>query len=64
MRSGGYTVSVRAPLARPHGADRLCREFPTGSGRSGAAGINHLTQAQLPEFVRAFERIFGNEDGA
>jgi hypothetical protein len=58
---GGYTVSVRARLAASHGADRLCREFPTGSGRSAAAGINHLPQAQLPEFVRAFERIFGTE---
>jgi hypothetical protein len=58
---GGYTVSVRARLAAPYGADRLCREFPPGSGRSAAAGINHLTQAQLPEFVRAFERIFGTE---
>jgi hypothetical protein len=56
---GGYTVSVRAPLDTPRGADRLCREFPTGSGRSAAAGINHLTQAQLPDFVHAFERIFG-----
>lgn len=58
---GGYTVSVRARLATPRGADRLCREFPTGSGRGAAAGINHLTRAQLPEFVRAFERIFGTE---
>lgn len=58
---GGYTVSVRARLAAPRGADRLCREFPTGSGRSAAAGINHLPQAQLPEFIRAFERIFGTE---
>ena len=33
---GGYTISVRAPQAAPHGADRLCSEFPTGGGqRSG-----------------------------
>ena len=28
---GGYTISVRAPQAAPHGADRLCSEFPTGA---------------------------------
>ena len=56
---GGYTVSVRAPLAAPRGADILCREFPTGSGRSAAAGINHLPLEMLPEFVRAFGRAFG-----
>lgn len=56
---GDYTVSVRARLAAPHGADRLCREFPTGSGRSAAAGINRLDRGALPEFIRAFERVFG-----
>ena len=55
----GYTVSVRAPLAAPRGADTLCREFPTGSGRSAAAGINHLPREALPEFIRAFGRTFG-----
>ncbi len=56
---GGYTVSVRAPLAAPRGADTLCRAFPTGSGRSAAAGINHLPRESLPEFIRAFGRAFG-----
>jgi len=55
---GGYTVSVRAPSAAPRGADSLCREFPTGSGRSAAAGINHLPRESLPEFIRAFGRVF------
>ena len=57
---GGYTVSVRAPLAAPRGADILCREFPTGSGRNAAAGINHLPRDSLPEFIRAFGRSFGS----
>ncbi|WP_460837262.1 acetyltransferase [Noviherbaspirillum agri] len=56
---GGYTVSVRAPLARRLGADTLCAQFPTGSGRPAAAGITHLPQDQLPVFIRAFEKTFG-----
>jgi hypothetical protein len=51
---GGYVVSVRAPLAAPRGADALCRAFPTGGGRAGAAGINHLPAADIPAFFRAF----------
>lgn len=54
-RSGGYTVSVRAPLAAPAGADTLCRKFPTGGGRVTAAGINHLPHDDLPRFVRALD---------
>jgi hypothetical protein len=51
---GGYTVSVRAPLAALHGADRLCRLFPGGGGRPAAAGINHLPQDKLSAFISAF----------
>lgn len=58
--AGGYAVSVRAPLAAPHGADRLCRAF-AGGGRVGAAGIDHLKGDRLDEFVRAFEAAFGEE---
>ena len=47
----GYVVSLRAPLAHPEGADRLCRTFPTGGGRSGAAGVNHLPREALDLFV-------------
>lgn len=55
---GGYTVSVRAPLAIMHGADRLCRLFPEGGGRPAAGGINHLPQGQLTEFIHAFGRAW------
>jgi hypothetical protein len=55
---GGYTVSVRAPLARPAGADALCREFATGGGRTSAAGIDHLPRAALPDFVRRLARAY------
>lgn len=55
---GGYTVSVRAPLARSIGADQLCREFATGGGRSAAAGIDHLPADQVPDFVRRLDKAF------
>jgi hypothetical protein len=57
----GYTVSVRAPLRRPSGADRLCRRFPTGGGRLAAAGINCLPDGEAAEFIRAFAETFANE---
>lgn len=53
-RSEGYTVSVRAPLAAPTGADELCRRFDSGGGRMAAAGINCLPEAQLDAFVTQF----------
>jgi hypothetical protein len=55
---GGYTVSVRAPVARPAGADTLCRQFATGGGRTGAAGINNLPEADFERFVQAFGAAF------
>jgi hypothetical protein len=55
---GGYTVSVRAPVANPVGAEELCRQFPSGGGRSAAAGINHLPPHDLPRFVAALSRHF------
>lgn len=55
---GGYTVSVRAPVARPSGADELCRSFATGGGRPGAAGINQLPEADVDRFVAAFAAAF------
>lgn len=56
---GDYVVSVRAPRTAPTGADSLCRIFPTGGGRAAAAGINHLPQAELPEFIRRLGQTFG-----
>jgi hypothetical protein len=57
-REGGYTVSVRSPLTLQTGADAICRKFPSGGGRLGAAGINHLPRDQLPAFVRELDRAF------
>lgn len=56
-RTGGYTVSVRAPLLAPGGADALCRPFG-GGGRAGAAGIDALPDAELARFAAAFERAY------
>lgn len=55
---GGYTVSVRAPLAKRMGADTLCRQFATGDGRSAAAGIDHLPADRVREFVRRLDQAF------
>lgn len=51
-RQGGYVVSLRAPQHSPGGADEFCRRFG-GGGRAGAAGIDHLPAAALPDFVAA-----------
>ncbi len=59
----GYTVSVRAPKARPLGADSLCRQFETGGGRGAAAGINLLPESALATFLDAFSRHFAAEGG-
>lgn len=53
-RHGDYTVSVRAPVSNPHGADELCLKFATGGGRRAAAGVNRLPVTQLEEFLRQF----------
>ncbi|WP_275098113.1 DHH family phosphoesterase [Sedimenticola hydrogenitrophicus] len=52
---GGYQVSVRAPLENKTGADELCSQFPSGGGRRGAAGINHLPLDRYADFVAAFQ---------
>ena len=52
---GGFTVSVRSPLNSPKGADKLCLKFPSGGGRAGAAGINHLPKKELDKFLATFK---------
>ena len=55
-----YRISVRAPLARQYGADKLCRTFPTGGGRKAAAGINALPQEKFSDFMEQFHTIFSS----
>jgi hypothetical protein len=57
-RAGGYTVSVRAPVDNPRGADQLCLLFETGGGRQGAAGINLLPEADYSRFAAEFDKAF------
>lgn len=58
LTGGGFVVSVRAPIARPEGADALCRQFATGGGRKAAAGINDLPESDYDRFVAAFIEAF------
>lgn len=51
-------ISIRAPLNNPKDADTLCRKFPTGGGRSGAAGVNNLPPEMTDDFLTAFYTIF------
>jgi hypothetical protein len=55
---GGYSVSVRAPVDNPRGAEVLCLQFETGGGRQAAAGINRLPEADYDRFVAAFNKAF------
>ena len=57
-RHGGYTVSVRAPIERPRGADELCLKFESGGGRQAAAGINWLPESDYPRFLSEFSKAF------
>ena len=58
LPTGGFVVSVRAPIERPDGADVLCRQFASGGGRKAAAGINDLPKADYDRFVAAFTAAF------
>ena len=57
-QADGYLVSIRAPISRRTGADKLALKFETGGGRSAAAGINHLPESRLRDFVKAFREEF------
>ena len=54
---GTFLVSVRAPISRPYGADKLCLKF-SGGGRLTAAGINKLAPEDVIRFFTAFENQF------
>jgi hypothetical protein len=48
-------ISVRAPLNNRKDADTLCLAFPTGGGRTAAAGINQLPAEMLDDFLERFQ---------
>ena len=54
-KDSSLRISVRAPLDDRRDADTLCKLFPTGGGRTAAAGINSLPADQLELF---FEKFF------
>ena len=58
LASGDYMVSIRAPLNNKKGADEICRQFPTGGGRSAAAGINKLSKTDLSHFIDVFSSFY------
>ena len=57
-QEGGYLVSIRAPISRREGADKLALQFETGGGRAAAAGVNHLPDSEVDRFVEAFKNAF------
>ncbi len=57
-KQGGYSVSVRAAVEQPSGADELCLKFDSGGGRKGAAGINFLPESDYSRFVAEFRQAF------
>lgn len=57
-KDGSYLVSVRAPLCNKTGADELVKQFPTGGGRKGAAGINQLPAEMLEQFIAQFSQQY------
>ena len=59
---GGFLVSVRAPIVRREGADTVCRQFASGGGRKGAAGINFLPDADVERFIEVFRTVYGADN--
>ncbi len=55
---GDYLVSVRAPINNRQGADTICRQFPTGGGRSAAAGIDHLPVEEVDNFIKMLSQSY------
>ena len=55
---GSLRISVRAPDTDKRNADILCRSFPTGGGRAGAAGINSLPEEMLGSFIDEFKKLY------
>ena len=59
VRSGkGYRVSLRAPRNAARGIDTVAREFESGSGRKGAAGIQFLPERDVDRLLEALERAY------
>ncbi len=56
---GGYRVSLRAPITRKtKPADAFASTYG-GGGRAESAGIDHLPEAEMDNFIAAFQAAFG-----
>lgn len=53
-----YRVSIRAPKSRQTGSAALLAQDFGGGGRTAAAGIDALPQADLDKFIAAFRQSF------
>lgn len=59
VRSGkGYRVSLRAPRDAAKGIDAVAREFESGSGRQGSAGIQFLPEQDVERLLESLERVY------
>ena len=56
-QDGTFQISVRAPLAKPYGTEKLSIKF-AGGGRAVTAGINDLAPEEVELFFEAFEEQF------
>jgi len=57
-RAQGYLVSLRAPLEHLRGAVSVAQMFSSGGGREGAAGIDHLPDADLARLMEAMKQAW------
>jgi hypothetical protein len=60
-QNGTLRISVRAPLEDRRNADTLCKLYPTGGGRSAAAGINSLQKESLDLFLKTFHSFYSRQ---
>ena len=61
-KANGYLVSIRAPVANPKGASQVARQFDSGGGREGAAGIDFLPAFELDRLREAMRSVFPPTD--
>ena len=59
-KDGTFMVGVRAPIAKPEGAEELCIKFSSEGGWSASAGTNNLAQEEVDRFYDKFDIQFYN----
>lgn len=53
-----YQISLRTPLNKKYGASDICSQYPSGGGRSSAAGINRLHKSELVNFSKKVNEYY------